>query len=1010
MFIGVVGISFAQSVELAKSMNPHDTIPALPGFTKSLPLFVTEATLTPEEQTLVINEFMASNGSVNVDEAGEFDDWIEIFNFGDQPVDINGLYITDEIDDPEKWRFFPGTGSFYLQPGEYILFWADGQPEQGIHHLGFKLSAEGEEIAIFTSAGQLLIDSLTYSQQYYDVSKGRQPDGGETWNYFLTPTPGTKNSTEGLLDLLNKPQFSHSGEFFNEPFQLEIVNSDPGSVTHYTLDGSIPTQSSPVFDGLLIGSTRTFRAKSFLSGYLPSNVVTNTYFFEEVESLNVISLVTDSLSLWGENGIFTHLSSGMEKPVSIEYLKKDGAPGFSVDAGIKIHAPDGRPQQSLKLSMRSMYGQDEIQYPVFPDRSILNYKRLILRNAGNDGTQVGAQRTHFRDPLMHVISSRNGAEVGTSAYMPVHVYMNGKYWGIYNLRERIDKYYIQSYFGEQEIDLLERSFSYAMNENAIEGDWNHFDQMKSFADSADLKTTQNYACMKSMMDVDNFSEYWIYVVFYGNFDWLSNNMKFWRSRDPAGRWRWIHWDLDHGLGLPYYDYSNPSWNTLKWSTSLESGRPWEGYNTILIRNLLKNEEFRNGFINRFADLLNSSFLPENMIPIVDSLAVMLENDIPLHLERWGSTFEIWQDAVDGVRNYINDRPEFVWEHLADKFDLKQPQKLMLDIMPENAGRIEVNYIAVSQFPWSGNYFEEVPVSIRAIPNEGYEFYGWNGSDTTMAELTFSLDDNMQYTAYFAASTGQKEILINEINYNSSASFEAGDWVELYNPNPWEKSLAGYTLKDNNDDHTFFFYGNQLIQPFGYFVLSQDTMRLTDLFPDLISVTGDLDFGFNSDGEYIRLYNETGAMIDSVYYHNTLPWPIQPDGSGATLELMDHNPENDRPENWQASYITGGTPGLPNSEPGSAAPGLLESDPLVYIYPNPGLGIYYLTFTVPLQDPFELRIFNLLGTQISVLKGVVSSTGNRFKIDLQNQPDGIYIISVLMDGRIENLRVIKSTGN
>ncbi len=1007
---GIVPLSIAQSVDTINSFQLYDTVPNLPVLWKSLPPDGIQKTVFPEGQTLVINEFMASNGTVLADEYDEFDDWIEIFNYGEQPVNISGLYITDDMDDPWKDRFFPGTGSYYLEPGDFVLFWADGQPEQGIFHLNFKLSAEGEQIAIYTSTDQLLIDSLSFSQQYYDVSKGRQPDGGSTWNYFLTPSPLETNSSEGLLDKIDKPQFTYSGGFFNQPILLEMIYSEPGSLTYYTTDGSVPTQSSLPFSSLQVGTTVTFRARSFREGYLPSDVITHTYLFDQNLLLDVISIVTDTFFLWGPNGILINHSSGLEKEISIELLKANGMSGFSANAGIKIHAPDSRPQQSLRISMRPMYGQEEIEYPLFPGSGITDFKHLILRNAGNDGSQLVYKRTHFRDPLMHTISEKNGANVGTAAYKPVHIYLNGNYWGIYNVREKIDKYYIQSHYAFDDIDLLERSFGYEMNENAIEGDWDNFHNMKTFADTADLAETENYESMKEMMDINNFSEYWIHVVYYGNYDWLSNNMKFWRSRDPAGRWRWIHWDLDHGLGLPYYTYSDPSWNTLEWSTSTLSDRPWNGYNTVLIRNLLENGEFRNGFINRFADLLNSTFKPETMILVVDSLTELLDNDIPRQFERWGSTYNNWQDALDNLRNYIYNRPDSVWEHLAGKFNLEDPNKLTLNVIPENAGEIEVNYITVNQFPWEGKYFEEVPISIRAIPNEGYELESWNGNDTTHTELTFSLDNDIEYTAYFTVSTDVKEILLNEINYNSSASFEAGDWVELYNPNPWEVQLAGYTLKDNRDDHAFFIPGNPVIRPNDYFVLAQDTFKLVSLFPDLSTITGNIDFGFSSDGEYIRLFDETGTMIDSVFYLSTFPWPEQPDGGGETLELIDHSPANDLPENWQASYIIGGTPGLPNSELGSGIPGLQHQTPQVYIHPNPGGGVYYLFFTSPVSNAFELRVINLMGEQLIVRKDQIAHTGDQVRIDIRNQPDGIYIISVLMNGTIENFKVIKVADN
>ena len=546
-----------------------------------------------------------------------------------------------------------------------------------------------------------------------------------------------------------------------------------------------------------------------------------------------------------------------------------------------------------------------------------------------------------------------------------------------------------------------------MNENAIEGDWNHFHQMKNFADTADLSANSNYVSIKSMMDVNNFSEYWIYVVFFGNFDWLSNNMKFWRPRNPAGKWKWIHWDLDHGLGLPYFTYSNPDWNTLAWSTSTESGRPWDGFNTILIRNLLDNEEFRKNFINRFADLLNSAFAPANLIPLVDSIEILLENDIPMQIDKWGGTVQNWQIAVDGVRNYLNNRPVYIWQHIQDKFNLEQPKQLTLQVLPEGAGLIEVNFITIKQFPWNGEYFKEIPISIKAVPNYGYEFYGWNGDDTAIPDLTLSLDSNMLYTAYFSESSEEKDLLINEINYNSSQSFEAGDWIEIYNPNPWEVSLTGYTLKDSDEDHSFTIPGDQIIAPYGYFVISQDTAQLGGLFPDLMTVTGNLDFGYSSDGESVRLFDQSGNLIDSIYYLNTPPWPVAPDGSGATLELIEHNPENEIPGNWQASYITGGTPGLINSELGSVIHNSTGPDPFIYIYPNPGNGIFYLQSVNPLNASYEISVFNLVGRMVTSVHGHSLSTSDRILIDLYDQPDGIYIIKVLLEGRVENLKVVKS---
>jgi hypothetical protein len=171
------------------SLEPSDAPTTTLSYTVSLTAYIPPA--------LLINEFLASNDSCCTDENGEYEDFIEIYNADDEAVDIGGMYITDGLDAPTTWQI-PTTApdTTTIDPGGFLLLWADKQSEQGILHVEIKLSGDGEQIGLFTSdaTNNIPIDTLTYDAQTTDISKGRKPDGSNTWEFFTTPTPGASNN------------------------------------------------------------------------------------------------------------------------------------------------------------------------------------------------------------------------------------------------------------------------------------------------------------------------------------------------------------------------------------------------------------------------------------------------------------------------------------------------------------------------------------------------------------------------------------------------------------------------------------------------------------------------------------------------------------------------------------------------------------------------------------------------------------------------------------------------
>ena len=177
--------------------------------------------LYPSEYPLLfINEFMASNDTTIADENGEYDDWIEVYNGDDTPVWLGNKYLTDKFDNPDKWQM----PDYTMQPGEFILIWADNDPEQGPFHTNFKLKKSGEQIGIFDgeSTGFAILDSITFGEQQTDISMGRETDGGSVRIFFNQPTPGESNVPGAVPEQIAVPSF----KVFPNPVTNGIVNFD----------------------------------------------------------------------------------------------------------------------------------------------------------------------------------------------------------------------------------------------------------------------------------------------------------------------------------------------------------------------------------------------------------------------------------------------------------------------------------------------------------------------------------------------------------------------------------------------------------------------------------------------------------------------------------------------------------------------------------------------------------------------------------------------------------------
>ena len=941
--------------------------------------------------TLKINEICANNGTTYLDEYGEYDDWIEIYNYGTEDVDLQGLYFSDDVNEPFKFLL---DSSIIVSAGGFVVLWADEQPNQGRYHLNFKLSASGEHFSIQDiSVG--LIDLISFGTQNYDITYGCQPDGSTNLNYFTTATPNSSNTATGLLDIVPEPSISLNSGFYNSSQTITITESLSGCDIYYTADGTEPTTSSILYTSpISVVANTSIRAKAFKTDYIPSSIATKTYIFDEESSIPVLFVTSANSDIF----------QSFDIPVHSELIDEDGGQVFSIDAGSQLHGDNSAEQKSFKLFFRSMYGDNSVDEKLFEYKNVNHFKRLIFRAAGNDGTATASSdRAHMRDGIIATMANKAKLKFKAPGYKAVNVYLNGVYWGIFNMRERPDKYFIEdnyNYDADSPRHIFEYAFGYSGNLNVIEGDWNDFSETHHYCEDNDLAVQANYDYVDDRFDIEDFTDYWIYETYIGNFDWLSNNMTFWRPNISNGKYHWILWDTDHGIGLPYSNYGNPSWNTLEWATSTWSGRPWDGARTRIIRNLLDNEDYKYYFITRFSDLINKYFASGDFAEIVDSLEERIEDEIPKQIDKWGgSTVTSWEESFNTIRNYVDERPDYVRDHIKSQYTLEDLYTLQLDVTPANSGKFNLNTISLEGgFPWSGKYYEDMKITIEAIPMPGYQFVGWQNSSETSQEIEIYPHGNTTEVAIFEPiSYEEYPVIFNEISYNQDNNFASGDWVEIYNRSDDAIDLTDWVFKDEDLSHTFTFPQNTILNENEYLVICSNQILFSSVYPNVDNYISEFDFGLSGGGELLRLYNSEGDIIDTVLYDDDAPWPEDADGHGPTLELIDVFYNNDFGENWQDSYIDGGTPGEQNSDIVSGIRSTVNYDEIV-IYPNPTFD----KVNIYLSDESDIVIYDLNG------KNYVNEKLNKGQniINLSFLKRGVYFIRVVNNSNITVKKIVK----
>ncbi|MEX1111269.1 MAG: CotH kinase family protein, partial [Chthoniobacterales bacterium] len=537
-----------------------------------------------------------------------------------------------------------------------------------------------------------------------------------------------------------------------------------------------------------VARLNVLRARVFKAGVAPGRIVTQSYLVHPDGTARypypVVSIATDPANLFdAAKGIyvspnFRYEGSAWERPGHLEFFETDGSRAFAGDIGMRIHGNTtvNRPRKALRIYARNPDGPSTFNHRIFPQKATAFFDTFLLRASGNDWGQ-----SIFRDALVSEIAAPSGLD-HMSARAAV-VFIDGEYWGLHNLRDRIDEGYYFHHYGLGEVEFAQLEIpagngSWPVHDRGNDGAGllQDFEDILRDASGNQFRSMSGYDTLAGRIDIANFIDYQIHQIWSGNTDWPGNNVRLWRAvtpdRSPGahprhdGRWRWIFFDTDFALGLDFFyvpgHEQGPNHNTVAYA-SQTGGANFIGNSdngTLLLRKALENSRFRNEFINRFADLLNTTLSADRAAAKLEEFRALYAPGMAEHVARWNQPYN-WNNELARIANYLALRPAAVRGHLAGRFGLTGTADVTVDVAQGGRGTVKINSIGLEDstpgvpgqpYPWTGTYFRGVPVTLEAAPAPGYRFAHWLKPVTPTATTSAAADAVAGYEVYSTSTT------------------------------------------------------------------------------------------------------------------------------------------------------------------------------------------------------------------------------------------------------------------
>ena len=651
--------------------------------------------------------------------------------------------------------------------------------------------------------------------------------------------------------------FSHNSGVYSDSFLLILSNLKSDKI-YYSDNGDYPNieYKEPIF----LKKSTTIRVKNGknLKGY-----TRNFLFPGRKINLPIICITIKPSDLYDTiKGIYVkgpnaskdppykgaNFHKNWERLSYIEFIDTNNKVGFNQKLGIKIFGQFSAmlPQKSFSLHARKKYGKGKIKYPLFPDLPFKKYKSFILRNSGSDYCN-----SHFRDIMMTSLVKNFNLE--TQAYRSCIVYLNGDYWGIYHMREKINEHFLKQHF---KVDKDSVAIMKHRRDVQYYGRMN-YNKVLKFIKKADLKIDSNINKLSKLIDIDNYLDYNIAQVYFSNID-AGGNIRYWRERKEGAKWRWILYDTDFGFGLRKRNGADE--NTLKRFTEYSSESwPFPSWSSLIIRKLLDNDSIKKRYIQKFTYYLNTTFKSENVVNHINLITSNLKTEIPYHFNKWKRKPSSWNNSVNFIIDFAERRPSYLFSFLGKKFNLDTSFTIKFDYNSNQGSVYFDTYLIDSGL--SGTYFNSMKYDLKAEPKFGYEFSNWSKGNTDQEDKLVLTKDTVVH-AYFLKkgnSIYKNQVFINEVGYKDSLF---SSYLELYNAGDSDVNISNWIFI--NDKRKTIIKENTIMKPNSYFTLFKDSTEENKKIAHT-------QFGlFKIKKRYkIELFSADEEFIDHVYLHENL---------------------------------------------------------------------------------------------------------------------------------------------
>ncbi len=763
--------------------------------------------------SIVINEFMAENNAFYMENDNHnFVDWIELKNRTNVAINIGGFYLSTDFNNPQMWRVPNNT---IINANDTLILWCD-KLNSGLHTSFSIKKKEGNELLIFDTVGDV-VDSIVYPQQYSNISYGRN---GELWGYFSTASLDNNNLTSKWMTeavFAEMPTASVEAGFYDAAQTVELSVAD-GGIIRYTTDGSIPTDESLIYSQpIVVSSSTVIRAINLKSGHLQSTTMTASYLISEDPKLPVMSISVSEDHMYnpktgfyvqgdGTNGTGGYGSGytcnykrPWRRPANIEFIEPDGARAFTSTGEIKVYGGWSRDGVIKSLGF---YAEDTVKYPMFGYGDVDEFDSIVMRGGGNDwsGTKLDdAVGQKCIDGYLDLDMQRS---------RPTLVYINGKFWATMNIREKLNEDYIKNRHGydDDEVDLLDTPTS------ANSGDTVAYRELLTYTANNDVSLPSNFEYLETLVDMKELGHYWMAESYTGNGDWCNtsgtrfNNIKWWQGKDSKGRWRWMLYDMDGG-------FRGSGGGGNKYDEGMLGTFPF-------LRDGLKNPDYREWYIQRATAMTNILYDGDRVESIVNEFRSTLGSEMQRHIDRWrrygnadrdvatdkpwwqnpahqyyiqqhnGYNFESgghlgvtsdnynnWYNMCNSLIQFGHGRQSVYLGQLQSYFGLGNLKAVRVIVDQADGGTVEVNGVKSEMNDFTGNYFQNIPIKLKAKANKGYVFAGWINSSSAFTTATiFPKNSSWRYYDYATAPPSDW----NSTSFNDSSwatgngSFGYGD--------------------------------------------------------------------------------------------------------------------------------------------------------------------------------------------------------------------------------------------